>query len=297
MAMKLVQGLVVMAVIYVLIQKLAHIGWQDVQKSLPDSPVFYILFLMMYAAQPVAEWLVYQTLWGPRVKRHFAVFLRMRVYNLALVSYMGEAFLALWGKKNLGLKGRVAASAVKDSNILSALASNSFTLLMLASFFVTGQLEKITNTDPELVFYIKIVVLVGILLVPLVIFFQNRILGVDPATAKKVFTVHLLRLLAVMLLQASQWAVVLPMVPFQTWLLLLTAQMVLTRIPFLPNTDLLFMGLGIAMINYIEGPEAAIAGMFLASGALAQILNLCVFIITSVPLRKSLTPTATPSRP
>tara|TARA_R110002096_G_scaffold40389_2_gene109909 strand:+ start:297 stop:1160 length:864 start_codon:yes stop_codon:yes gene_type:complete len=262
--------------------KLTAIGWSDVSKALPTTPWFYIFFLAMYFAQPIAEWLVYQRLWGTVVKSRFDIFVRMRIYNFALVSYAGEAFLAIWAHRHLSKSGKQVMSSVKDSSILSGLASNSFTLILLALFFMTGQLETITDTDPSYGRYLGFAVALGVILVPLVLKFHGKILGIGPDIAKKVFLVHLSRLIAVLLLQTAQWAVVFPEVAITTWLLLLTAQMILTRIPFLPNTDLLFAGLGMTLMGYIDGPEAVVAGMFLASGALSQSLNLSCFILASL---------------
>jgi len=281
-----VQISLVSGVIYLIAAELSAIGWNDVWRALPISPWFYLFFLAMYFALPVGEWLVYQVLWGPVVRGRFAVFLRMRVYNWALVSYAGEAYLALWAHKNIAQNGRSIVAAVKDSNILSAFASNSFTIILLALFFFTGQLERLTNANPNFGYYIGVSLVVGLVLLPLMLRFRGKILAVQGAAARRIFTIHLIRLVAVLLLQVGQWAIVLPGVGLETWVLLLTAQMVLTRVPFLPNTDLLFAGLGISLMGYVEGPEAAIAGMFLASGALSQLLNLGAFLITSFESRK-----------
>lgn len=286
--LRLIQFAVVCGVLYLMTSKLLEIGWQDVMKALPTTPWFYLFFLCMYFAQPIAEWSVYQRLWGKVVKRRFDIFLRMRIYNFALVSYAGEAFLAIWAHKNLAKRGKQVIASVKDSSILSGLASNSFTLILLAMFFLTGQLETITDTDPSYGRYLGFAVAIGIILIPLVIKFHNRILGVAPTVARNIFFIHLIRLVAVLLLQTAQWAVVFPEVAVTTWLLLLTAQMILTRIPFLPNTDLLLAGLGMTLISYIDGPEAAVAGMFLASGALSQLLNLSFFVLTSLKRRAPL---------
>ncbi|MCK0070804.1 hypothetical protein [Kordiimonas laminariae] len=286
--LRAIQLLAVLAVLYYMLDKLGEIGWDDVWQSLPTTPWFYIMFLAMYFALPIGEWLVYQEIWGKAVKDRFDVFLRARIYNLAIVSYAGEAFIALWAHQNLAKKGRVAVSAVKDSNILSALASNSFTVMLLAAFFLTGQLEVLTDADPDYGYYIGLSVAVGLFLVPIVLRYHARILGLPPEKAKRVFFIHLCRLVAILLLQAGQWAVVFPDVPFDTWILLLTAQMVLTRVPFLPNTDLLFAGLGITLMHYVDGPAAAVAGMFLAAGALNQILNLVFFIITSFTQKRAI---------
>lgn len=280
--LRLVQIAAVAVVLYLMAIKLTAIGWSDVSNALPTTPWFYIFFLAMYFAQPVAEWVVYQHLWGSIIKSRFDIFVRMRIYNFALVSYAGEAFLAIWAHRHLSKSGKQVISTVKDSSILSGLASNSFTLILLALFFMTGQLETLTDADPSYGRYLGFAVALGVILVPLVLKFHGKILGINASTAKKVFLVHLVRLIAVLLLQTAQWAVVFPELAITTWLLLLTAQMILTRIPFLPNTDLLFAGLGMTLMGYIDGPEAAVAGMFLASGALSQSLNLVCFVLASL---------------
>ncbi len=287
----------VIAVLYYMVEKLSEIGWMEVWQALPENPLFYLFFLAMYFALPTGEWLVYQIIWGPEVKKKYPVFLRMRVYNFALVSYAGEAYIALWAHQNLHRKGRAVISAVKDSNILSGLASNSFTVLLLSIFFMTGQLELLTNADPDYSYYIGLSVAVGLLLVPLVLKYHTRILGLEAKKAKKVFTIHLIRMIIILLLQALQWAVIFPSVSFDTWILLLTAQMVLTRVPFLPNTDLLFAGLGITLMGYVDGPEAAVASMFLTAGALTQILNFTIFILTSISSKTKPPKVESPEKP
>jgi hypothetical protein len=102
--------------------------------------------------------------------------------------------------------------------------------------------------------------------------------------ARNVFLIHLTRQITVLCAQTAMWAVAVPEVPVDTWLLLLTAQMVLTRIPFLPNTDLLIAGLGLSLMGYMAAPEAKLAGMFFAAGVLGQILNVCLFVVASLPI-------------
>jgi hypothetical protein len=106
-------------------------------------------------------------------------------------------------------------------------------------------------------------------------------MGVPFRMAAKVTAIHGGRVLLILLLQTAQWAVVFPHVTFLTWLLFLTAQMVLTRLPFLPNQDLMLVGLGLSLTHYVNAPEAAVAGMFLVSGALFQAFNLGCFLLTA----------------
>lgn len=286
--LRALQVAVVGLVLYYILAELTKIGWRDVWQSMPTSPLFYLMFLAMYFALPVGEWLVYRALWGNVVRKRFGLFVRMRVYNLALVSYAGEAFLAIWAHKKIGKTGKAVVSDVKDSNILSALASNTFTVILLAAFFFSGQLGLLIDADPNFEKYIGLSLAVGAFLIPGVLLFRGKIIGTPGPLAKRIFTIHLIRLICVLCLTAGQWAVLFPDVSFDTWLLLLTAQMVLTRVPFLPNTDLLFAGLGITLMGYIDGAEAEIAAMFLTTGALSQLLNLAGFLITSVNQSKNI---------
>lgn len=272
------QAIFLILVCVFLINEVAGIGWDKVASALPTNPLFYLFFLGMYFAFPIAEWCVYRTLWGQPVATRFDVFLRMRIYNYAVLSYSGEAYVALWGSRNVAQSKRKTVSEVKDSNILSALSSNSLTLLLLVLFFTTGQLKLIMDADPSTPFYIAVAFGLSLLLIPLVVTFRNRIFSIPGRTARKIFLIHFSRLAAVVAFQVAQWAVVLPLVPLDTWLLFLTAQYVLTRIPFLPNADLLFAGVGLALLSYVDAPAEVLAGIFVASGALSQLLNLVLFI-------------------
>lgn len=271
------QAIFIVAVCYYLAIRIADIGWQEVTQSLPSTPWFYIFFTMMYFAFPIGEWSAYRRLWGETVNRRFDIFLRMRIYNYAFVSYSGEAYLALWGSNNLNQSKHRTLATVKDSNILSALSSNALTLTLLTLFFATGQLELITGADPSYSMYVAIAFGLSAVLFPLAVLLRGKIFYAEPSDLRAVFGIHLSRLIAVVALQVGQWAVVMPYVNLDVWLLFLTAQYVLTRIPFLPNADLLFAGVGLTLLSYVDASQATLAGLFVASGALSQILNLSIF--------------------
>lgn len=283
LSLKLVQAAIVCGVIWFLTSKLESVGWEKVLSSLPSTPWFYIFFGITYLAYPVAEQRVYRLIWQLDERLGFSVFLRMRIYNLAILSYSGEAFLALWARKNLPLRNRRILATIKDSNILSALASNSFTIILLATLLATDQLHFITDADADFRYYLALAALVGIILVPAVIHFRRHLLSIEGPLAKQVFLTHLTRQIIVLVGQVAMWSVAVPEVSADTWLLLLTAQMVLTRVPFLPNTDLLLAGLGITLMGYMAAPEAKLAGMFFAAGILGQVCNLAGFVFASLP--------------
>ncbi len=291
---KALQLSALVVICWYLARKVSAIGWQEIAGSLPTTPWFYVFFLGIYFAYPVAEWRVYRHLWGAGVRKRFDVFLRMRIYNLAFVSYSGEAYIGLWAARRIKQRKRRTAATIKDSQILSALSSNSLTIILLALLFGSGQLGLFTDADPSYPHYAAIAIGLSALLIPLVISFRHRLLSIDAATAKRVFLIHLSRLLVIVALQIASWAVVMPEVPMSTWLVFLTGQYVLTRIPFLPNTDLLVAGLGLTLLSYVNAPAATLAGMFVASGALAQVLNLGIFAGLSVRDMLRRRPTALP---
>lgn len=282
LTLKVLQLLLVGGVVIYLIGRVSEIGWSEVRRSLPESIWFYLLFGVMYLVIPLSELVSYRVMRWPIGVSSLPMFVRKRVYNYAVMSYSGEAYMFLWAKRHLSFKGRQILSMVKDNNLLSGLASNTFTLLLVAAFFATGQLDTITRAEPDAGSYIAATVLVGVLMVLVVLGLNRRIMSVPFPMAAKITGIHAARVVLILLLQTAQWAVVFPHVPFLTWMLFLTAQMVLTRLPFLPNQDLMMVGLGMSLTHYVDAPEAAVAGMFLVSGALFQAVNLGSFLLTSV---------------
>jgi hypothetical protein len=87
-------------------------------------------------------------------------------------------------------------------------------------------------------------------------------------------------------LQILQWWVVMPQVPWINWFTLLILQIIITRIPFLPSRDLLFLGTGIEMSTWMNISPSAIAGMLLAASVISKILNLVFFVAVSYSARK-----------
>ncbi len=275
--LKALQALFILLVFYYLTEKVRAIGWNDVLAALPTSPLFYIFVVAMYFAYPLGEWLVYRRLWGDVARKRFDVFVRMRIYNAAVMSYSGEAYLGIWAAKRVGGRKRDIAAKIKDSQILSALSSNSLTIVLLALLFSSGKLGIFTGADPTYPTYVAIALGLSLFLIPLVVWFRKQILSLEPGVTRYVFGVHFTRLIAVVSLQVGSWAVVLPNVPMEIWLVFLTGQYVLTRVPFLPNVDLMIAGLGLALLSFVDAPAAALAGIFVASGAINQVLHLTLF--------------------
>lgn len=264
-----------------LVRKVNAIGWGDVWASLPTTPWFYILFGVMFVALPLSETVIFRLILGKVGLRHLGVFIRKRVFNSAFVGYSGELYLFVWAKQRLGITARRAAHGVKDNAVLSALASAAVTSLLLVMFWLTGQAAMLAGWLDSGLGKMLAGALIAAFLLPVLLRFRKSVISVPGRIAASVFGIHMVRISVVLLLQAVQWWVVLPDQSWTTWLLYLTAQMVISRLPFIPNRDLLFLGAGLEMSNAIDGPRAAMAGVLLAGGALTQATNLLFFILTS----------------
>ena len=276
------QLLLGVGVIGFLVYRLNAIGWAAIWHALPRNFWFYALFAVWYLAIPVSECFIYRRLWNCRLSHPLPILLRKRVLNFGILGYLGEGYFAYWAHHNLGLSMHRALAAIKDSDILSALVSNFATVALVVVFLSTGELQTYVGSMPH--FPELFVVFGGVVFIAIltVILLRRRIFAVDTRGAIFVTACHMARLIVMMLAQVGQWSSVLPHVAMATWLTFLTAQMVMTRIPFLPSQDLMNLGLGVALASVVDAPAAAIAGIFVATGALSQIVNLIVFGATAV---------------
>ncbi|MBI5506220.1 MAG: hypothetical protein HY899_15600 [Deltaproteobacteria bacterium] len=269
-------------VIAYLAHRIAQLGWEQVGSSLPRSPWFYAISLILYLLLPLSEVINYQLILRTALWSSFSVLLRKRVYNFAVFGYCGEAYFILWLRRHLRLADRKAVSAVKDNNVLSAMVSNGAAVLLSAALLISGRLEPLLGAVPGVAAYAGGCALAAIVCVPVMARFHRSILAIPATTAAAVAATHTLRVVVVQALLAVQWSIALPQVPLQTWLVLLAAQMLLTRVPFLPNQDLVVLGLGLSLADTVAAPAAAVAGMFVAAGALTQCLHLGVYALTSL---------------
>jgi hypothetical protein len=101
----------------------------------------------------------------------------------------------------------------------------------------------------------------------------------DAATA-----MHLLRIVVTTVLSAVLWHMVLPAVPVMWWLLLATLRLLISRLPFIPNKDVVFAGVAVFTLGH-ETDIAALMTM-MASAILLVHLLLGVGLVASDLVRR-----------
>jgi hypothetical protein len=182
-----------------------------------------------------------------------------------VVGYSGDAYFYTWARQ----RARMIAApfgAVKDVTILSAIAGNAITLLMIALALPLGfnllsetQLHTLGGSA-AVVFAISLPFLI----------FSKKVFSLDRKTLWWVFMVHCLRLTAGSVLIALAWHFALPTVSVWMWLFLAAGRLLVSRLPLVPNKDLLFANFAILFI----GQDQALSELVAFSAALTLLVHM-----------------------
>jgi hypothetical protein len=261
----------------VLYRQLVGTDWREVLRSLPASPWFYLLFLARFFLQPVVEALCYTAVWGINLFRYFGVLLIKLVMNTSVAGMSGDMYFLLWAVRTLRISYRKAFSGVKDVTLLSAAAANTVAVVVLGGYLAFGDLTLTQKVKPEALSIIIGVTLVAAALSLLVIAFRGQVLGVSTKTMFRVITYHIVRSAGNLVLLGFQWTAGLPGSVFSAWISLLVVDLLVSRTPFIPAREFLFLSLALAMADTIDAPQAQVTAMFLADTAMRQ-----VFVVPSL---------------
>ncbi len=237
-----------------------------VRSLIPVSPVFWLGFVVYYLAGPLSEWAVYRRLWAMPLAGIGAL-LRKLVANELLLGYLGEAQFYAWARA----RSRLSAApfgAIKDMTIMSALVGNGATLLMLAlawPYVSAGQLGMQGSTAFGSLGVVLLTSL-GILL------FRRQLFSLPRADLTFIAGTHLARIVVILIASAVMWHAVLPAVAITLWLVLATLRMLISRLPLLPNKDVVFAGITVLLL----GGQADVAALMTMMAVLLLAAHLLV---------------------
>jgi hypothetical protein len=278
---KIVKRVVIAVIVGIIIYQLFDIGWGEVLRNLPTQPLFYFIFFLLYLTLPTVEVLIYRQLWPVKKWKMFKAFLTKRVYNDEVMGYSGEFFLFIWARKYLSVGDKKILKNIRDNNILSAVSSNTVTIVLVGLLVYTGFLdleELIGHVD---VIYIVASVFITVILVALIVQFRKYIFDLDLKNSVIIFLLYLSRFIVHNGLMIVLWAVAIPNTPLSTWFIFVAVMIVVNRIPFLPSRDLIFMMAGIEMSKMLGMTTASVAGMLLVYSVLKKVTNLILFLLIS----------------
>ncbi|MFN0023959.1 MAG: hypothetical protein ACKVS5_08665 [Parvularculaceae bacterium] len=280
-ALAIAQAALFLGVVVYLLVRLSAVGWRDVFEAFPEGPWFYLIFTVRYFLQPLSEIPAYEMVWRTPLWRHWTAFLRKRVYNFAVMGYSGEAFFTLWARRNLTLSDRDILVGVKDNNLISALVSNAATAIVVAALFFIGDLERELDAIPGGAALFGLAFASATSLAIAVVMFRRKLIQLPRGMTRRIAIINAVRIAVIMGLHALLYASAIPGPPLAAWLMFIALQLVLSRLPFVPNQDIVFLTAAPSLAAVIDAPEAAIAGMLLAEAGLSQIFNLALFAATA----------------
>ena len=228
-------------------------GLAALNAAVPTNPAFYVAFALLYMSPPTFDWLIFRKLWNLPAAG-LAALLKKRVANEVVFGYSGDAYFYAWARARMKM---VAApfGAVKDNGILSAIAGNAITLAMLALAFPFAK-DLLTDGQFKTVAGSAAVTLAMSL--PFLIF-SKRVFSLPRPTLWWVFGVHCARLVFGSTMIALAWHFAMPEVSVGMWLFLAAGRLLVSRLPLVPNKDLLFANFAIILIGQGEALSELIA--------------------------------------
>ena len=259
------------ALLIAVIWKLTEDGLEVFAASLPTAPAFYVALLASYLTLPLFDWLIFRRLWGLPLAG-LPPLLKKRVANDVLVNFSGEAYFYLWARQRTNLTAS-PFGAVKDVSILSALAGNAMTLLLLAAAWPLA--DQVALSVPQDLLLQGSAVVVGVSLLMWVL--RGRIFSLPAPRLREVFGLHFVRITISTLLLALAWYFALPQVGAEHWVLFAALRLLVSRLPLIPSKDLLFA----AAALFLAGSGDEVGTVLAASGALFLAANLFFGLVLS----------------
>lgn len=236
------------------------LAFSRILHMIPHFPRFWAVFATYYLTPPLIEWLIYRRLWGLPCSG-IAALLRKMVSNELLLGYLGEVQFYAWARSRLNMAA-APFGAIKDVTILSALTGNLATLVMLALAWPLVSTSGLGMEARTTFLSLGVVLLTSFL----IFLFRQRLFTLPRPTLWFITAMHLLRIGAIVGLAAWMWHLVLPEVEYELWLVLATLRMLISRLPLIPNKDVVFAGLAVFLLGHeheIGDLMAMMAGLLL----------------------------------
>ncbi len=269
-----------------LVYELRDVSWSEIGAALPTNPLFYLIFLLLYFLLPVAECFIYRITWTFEAWKSLPAFIKKRIYNNDVLGYSGEFYFYTWARKNVGLSDREILKTIRDQNVVSSAASTMIALVLVAVFLYIGQINITEWIGPQETSYLVGGAVVALLLAAIAVPLRRYLFSMAAKTALLIFAIHLARLIVGQALQIGMWSVAMPEVSLPVWFTFAAASIIVSRIPLIPNRDLIFLGLGVSLSGVVGISEAGVFAMLGAITVMGKVINVLFFSALSVLGRK-----------
>jgi hypothetical protein len=209
------------ALLVIIGRRLTELGWREIWTARPANPGFYLLLVAQFFLQPFGDYFVYRNLWGGTSTPPMSVILRKRLMNTFMLDYSGEAYFYLWAQRRLKLAPG---------------------LLML---LLTGGLALPAVVGAHAWLY-ALVGTVPLLLCLALVLGHRKFTALSRRQIASTFGIHFTRSLLVLAVEFGLWQLSGALPSAVACLQFVALRLVVTRLPLVPNKDLIFVGAGIA---------------------------------------------------
>ena len=258
--------------------RLTLLGWRQIWQARPANPGFYLLLVMQFFLQPLGDYLVYRNLWGAN-RPPLAVILRKRLMNSFMLDYSGEAFFFLWAKRHLNVSRALLVHAIKDSNILSGGAGLAMVYLLLLLLLASGGLHVPAVMGAHVALYV-LAGTVPLILSAILVVGHRKLTALSRRQIATTFVIHFSRAAAVLAVEFGLWELSGALPSAIASLQFVTLRLVVTRLPLVPNKDLIFVGAGIATAGLAKIALTPVATVLVILAAADLVLAASVATIT-----------------
>ncbi len=264
---------IALALVLLIGRRLTELGWREMWSARPSSLLFYLLLVAQFFVQPSGDFFIYRNLW-PGKNPPLGVILRKRFLN-NVMDYTGEVFFFFWAQRHVKLATATLAHSIKDSNILSAGAGLAMVWLMAPLLLVTGGLQLPKEWAGQAWLYV-LLGSVPLLLCALLVLAHRKVTVLSRRQIAATFTIHFFRALLMLVVEFFLWTVSGALPTAVACLQFVALRLVVTRLPLIPNKDLIFVGAGIAAAGFTNVSVTPVATVLVILAAVDLVLGVLV---------------------
>jgi len=275
------------ALLVIISRRLTELGWREIWIARPANPGFYVLLVLQFFLQPFGDYLVYRNLWGQQNTPPMAVILRKRLLNTFMLDYSGEAFFFFWAQARLKLKPGLLVHSIKDSNLLSGGAGLAMVYLMLLALLAAGGLTIPASLNAHGWLYV-LVGSVPLILCAALVLGHRKLTTLSRTQIATTFAIHFSRAAMVLAVEFGLWELSDALPSAVACLQFVALRLVVTRLPLVPNKDLIFVGAGMAAAGMTHVSVTPVATVLVILAAADLILAATVATSAWLLDRKSL---------
>jgi hypothetical protein len=267
----LLRWAVPLLLLVIIARRLNQLGWRDIWIARPFNLGFYILLVIQFFIQPWGDFLVYRNLWGTAFAPPMAVILRKRLLNTFMLDYSGEAFFYFWCLRHIKLAPSMLVHSIKDSNVLSAGAGLIMLYMMGLLLLATGGLTFSVSLGGHGLLY-GLAASLPLVLCALLVLGRRKFTALSRRQIGATFLIHLGRAALALGMEFGLWELSGALPSAVACLQFVALRLVVTRLPLVPNKDLIFVGAGIAAAGLTKVSVTPVAAILVILAAADLVL-------------------------